>query len=156
MSARLSDLPLPERPHRLGDRPTFEAPEGLDDHASFAFGVDLYHAGCLWEAHEVWEGLWRGRERGSREAHALRGLIQAAAAGLKARAGRTRGVASLVAKAQVELAAAGARIELADWRVELGGFAAALERWESGGRTRKRTGSNSAPAPISVCLARPS
>ncbi len=25
----------------------------------FLRGIDLYHAGYLWEAHEAWEGLWK-------------------------------------------------------------------------------------------------
>ena len=150
MIERLGDLPLPAAAHRLGDRPSFEVPPDLDDRAAFAFGVDLFHAGCLWEAHEVWEGLWRGLERESRGAHALRGLIQAAAAGLKARAGRAAGVASLVAKALAELEAAGESVDLGGWRVDLADFAAALGEWAARGGQGPTEG-----APATLRVSRP-
>ena len=50
------------------------------------FGADLYHAGLLWEAHEVWEHRWR--QLTGREADRLRGRIQLAAAVLKMRRGQ--------------------------------------------------------------------
>jgi uncharacterized protein len=54
----------------------------------YLWGVDLYNAGYFWEAHEAWEGLWRAAEgRDDRQRRFLQGLIQCAAACLKAVAG---------------------------------------------------------------------
>ncbi len=131
---RLTKLPLPTVAFEPGaGRPTFEVPDGLDTTTAFALGADLYHAGCLWEAHEVWEGLWRGLPRDEPVARALRGLIQAAAAGLKARAGRRSGASSLAAKARGELAAAGARLELFGRELEAGRLAEDLAAWNAAG-----------------------
>lgn len=63
---------MTDRPYRgTGRRPRIEG-------GSFQDGVDLFHRGFWWEAHEVWEGLWR-RAAGD-EAELLQGLIQIAAA----------------------------------------------------------------------------
>jgi hypothetical protein len=66
----------------------------------FAAGVDLYHSGYLWEAHEAWEVVYRsGRDRAY-----VQGLIQMAAMLLKAHMGNEVGVARLYAKARANLA----------------------------------------------------
>lgn len=96
-------------------------------------GAALYHAGELWEAHEVWEHLWRELPREDPRARALRGLIQVAAAGLKAREGRAAGVASLTAKAAGELRAAGQDVELGGKRLETARLADELEAWCAAG-----------------------
>lgn len=56
------------------------------------FGVDLFNARFFWEAHEAWEGLWAACERTSVPAIFLQGLIQIAAALLKAHMGSAAGV----------------------------------------------------------------
>jgi predicted metal-dependent hydrolase len=91
--------------------------------------VDLLHAGCLWEAHEAWEGLWRAAVPGSAMAHGLRGLIQGAAAGVKARGARLAGARGLAAKACQELAQAGAVLELGAWRLDLARWRRELAAW---------------------------
>lgn len=51
---------------------------------SYLRGIDLYHNGYLWEAHEAWEALWRVAEDDSLEANFLQALILNAAAQIKA------------------------------------------------------------------------
>src|SRR4051794_9674841 len=50
-------------------------------------GLDLFNAGYFWEAHEVWEGLWKAAGRRGEAADFLKGLIRLAVAGLKQRQG---------------------------------------------------------------------
>lgn len=69
----------------------------------FRRGVDLYHAGYLWEAHEVWERLWKATDDPVRREF-IQGLIQLAAAQIKAQAGPPRGAAILRARARERLA----------------------------------------------------
>ncbi|AMV38543.1 DUF309 domain-containing protein [Planctomyces sp. SH-PL62] len=57
-------------------------------------GVDLFNAGCYWEAHEAWEPLWLAHGRRGPIAAVLQGLIKLAAAGVKVRQGRPGGVRS--------------------------------------------------------------
>jgi hypothetical protein len=64
----------------------------LDD---WLHGVDLFNAGFYWEAHEAWEGLWAACDRDSIPALFLQGLIQIAAALLKARLRSATGVRAL-------------------------------------------------------------
>ncbi len=59
------------------------------------YGIDLYHRGYLWEAHEAWEWLWQPLDRHSIEAKFYQGLILNAAAQLKVREGRIGGVRRL-------------------------------------------------------------
>ncbi len=95
------DLPLPRRPFRPGQglpRPelplaplpeppqrSWRAPGDVTPQARlhFRYAVDLFNAGCWWEAHEAWEGLWRRAARGTGLFHLLQGLILLAAAALK-------------------------------------------------------------------------
>jgi hypothetical protein len=98
---------LPGRdPHPTRDRsghsfglpepdPVHLAAERWRDNRDYLFGVDLYNHGYLWEAHEAWEGLWHAAKRDPVQAEHLQGLIQCAAACLKARMGQPRGVERL-------------------------------------------------------------
>ena len=86
------------RGHSYGTREITPAP--LDATAwqtstEYLWGVDLYNHGYPWEAHEAWEGLWRQAARGSLLHVHLQGLIQCAAAVVKALASTPAGVASL-------------------------------------------------------------
>jgi hypothetical protein len=66
--------------------------------------VDLYHAGYLWEAHEVWEAPWQlARGLNAYDAAFWQGLIWNAAAQLKLRSGRIRGARRLSEKAHAAL-----------------------------------------------------
>lgn len=70
------------------------------DCKAFLHGVDLFNHGYYWEAHEAWEGLWRAYPPESNAARLLQGLIKLAAAGVKAREGRARGVSRHAARAR--------------------------------------------------------
>jgi hypothetical protein len=58
----------------------------------YRYGIDLFNHGYYWEAHEVWESLWRAHARTEPIARFLQALIALAAAGVKQRQGRVRGV----------------------------------------------------------------
>jgi uncharacterized protein len=66
---------------------------------AFLRGVELFNAGYYWEAHEAWEGLWHAYGRHGASADVLKALIKLAAAGLKVREGRERGVCTHAARA---------------------------------------------------------
>ena len=65
------------------------------ENEDYLFGIDLYNHGYLWEAHEVWEGLWHAAKHDRLQADQLQGLIQCAAASLKIPMGQPRGLVSL-------------------------------------------------------------
>ncbi len=67
----------------------------LDD---WLYGIDLFNRFYFWEAHEVWEGLWAAVERESAPSLLLQGLIQIAAALLKAHMGVVLGARTLSAE----------------------------------------------------------
>jgi hypothetical protein len=71
------------------------APERWRECADYLYGVDLYNAGFLWEAHEVWEGLWHASKHDPLQADVLQGLIQCAAAALKVPMEQPGGLAKL-------------------------------------------------------------
>jgi predicted metal-dependent hydrolase len=88
--------------HLFGQTP--ESPPPLEsahwrDSRTYLRGVDLFNHGYYWEAHEVWEGLWRAAGRTGRTAVFLKALIKLAAAGVKVRQGQPRGIASHAAGA---------------------------------------------------------
>ncbi len=66
---------------------------------AYLLGCDLFNLGYYWEAHETWEGLWHACGRRGATAEFLKGMIKLAAAGVKAREGRPRGVARHTARA---------------------------------------------------------
>jgi hypothetical protein len=74
------------------------------DNDTYLHGIDLYHRGYYWEAHEAWEGLWRQVRRDEAEGLFLQGLILNSAAQLKAHMGAARGARSLSRSAEDRLA----------------------------------------------------
>jgi hypothetical protein len=88
---------VPGRTARPPDTPPL-APED-----AFLRGIDLYHAGFLWEAHEQWESVWRATEDPERRDF-LQGLVQIAASVLKSRMGNARGAKKLAGRAREHLA----------------------------------------------------
>jgi hypothetical protein len=72
--------------HSFGknDTPPAITHESWRESRAYLFGIDLYHNGYFWEAHESWEGLWRSAEEDSLEANFLQALILNSAAQLKA------------------------------------------------------------------------
>jgi len=57
----------------------------------YRYGIDLYHEGFAWEAHEAWESIWTTLAPDDPARHFLQGLIFLAAACLKVRTDRHRG-----------------------------------------------------------------
>lgn len=76
----------------------------LLENREFRWGVDLFNHHYFWEAHEVWEGLWKGADPDSSARHFLQGLIQCAGAALKASLGQARGCVRLRDKGLARLA----------------------------------------------------
>ena len=107
---RLTALPLPpyayvpgRSPHPIrhpaGHRyglptPVYAAldPQHWAASEPYRYGIDLFNHGYYWEAHEVWESLWRAHARTEPIARFLQALIALAAAGVKQRQDRVRGV----------------------------------------------------------------
>ena len=78
--------------------------------AAFQYALALHDSGFFWEAHEIWEAVWKAAPMNGRDRLALRALIQIANAGLKRRQGRLRAATRLVEEACAllkELAARG-------------------------------------------------
>ena len=70
-------------------------PQRWRENGDYRFGIDLYNFGYLWEAHEVWEGLWHQAKHDEVQADLLQGLIQCAAAALKVPMEQPGGLAKL-------------------------------------------------------------
>lgn len=88
---------------------TLEPTEPLDPYAPLQsemllFGIDLFHHGYYWEAHEAWEALWVAAGRKGPVAELLKALIKLAAAGVKMRQGLPEGVRSHAERARQHVA----------------------------------------------------
>ncbi len=89
-------------PGRSGARPAAHVHGAYDDAAlAFRWGVDLYNHGFAWEAHEVWEARWRAARGADRAL--LQGLIQCAAACVKAQLGVPEVAAGIARRAAARL-----------------------------------------------------
>lgn len=112
------ELNLPHRPYMPGqtERPPdalFEAVkrdlspamnvEELAASPAFRGGLAAFSARYYWEAHELWEGVWMCLPPAAAERHVMRGIIQLANAGLKARMGRPAAAARIRALARTAL-----------------------------------------------------
>ena len=90
--------PHPQRDkkgHMFGQREMEFVPitgDNWRESTRYLYGIDLYHNGYFWEAHEAWEGLWKAADDDSLEANFLQALILNAAAQLKAHTRRANGV----------------------------------------------------------------
>ncbi len=97
--------PLPAYAHRPGetqrpvDSPAFEvarrAPAKFSianwhENEAYLYGFVLFRGCYYWEAHEVWEAVWRSCRPNSRERHLVQGLIQLANGELKGMLGRVQ------------------------------------------------------------------
>lgn len=69
-------------------------PDNWQQSRQYQYAIDLFNHGYYWEAHEAWESLWHACGRKGATADFLKGLIKLAAAAVKHRAGRPKGVAS--------------------------------------------------------------
>lgn len=105
----------PAPPARPGPSEPSEPSEPLDSAGlaardDFRHGVDLFNHGFPWEAHEAWEPLWFTAPRERPERALLQGLIHAAAAIIKARAGAIGAARGLTDTACDYLGLAGAAV----------------------------------------------
>lgn len=100
----------PEAPRAVG------VDDSWEDCLAYLWGIDLYHAGFYWEAHEAWEGVWHAAGRQGVLADFLKGLIRLAAAGVKAREGRADGIRRHAARAGELFARVGSDWEHPDFR----------------------------------------
>jgi uncharacterized protein len=114
--------PAPREPASSIDLIDFGA---LASQGDFRHGVDLFNHGFPWEAHETWEPLWLAAPRDRPERALLQGLIHAAAAAIKARAGAIGAARGLTDSACDYLSLAGSAILAAS---EL---ASALRTWSN-------------------------
>lgn len=105
-------------------------PDRWEDCRTYLYGMDLFNRGYYWEAHEAWEGLWHASGRSGRMADFLKGLIALAAAGVKLREGRERGVRQHAARAQTLFEQLAGEIRAAETRY-LGLEPSALARYAS-------------------------
>lgn len=95
--------PFPPVAFISGRTPRPSDSPALPPEDAFLRGIDLYHAGYLWEAHEQWESVWRASSDPVQRDF-LQGLVQIAASVLKARSGNARGAAKLAKRARDHLA----------------------------------------------------
>lgn len=95
--------PLPSHAFVPGETPRPPDAPPLPPEQALLRGIDLYHAGFLWEAHEQWESVWRATADPERRDF-LQGLVQIAASVLKARMGNARGAEKLARRAREHLA----------------------------------------------------
>src|SRR5262245_26224216 len=77
-----TDRPAADGPHATPD-PVLLGAERWAEDSEYLWGGDLYNTGFFWEAHEVWEALWRAADHGDPQHAYLQGLIQCTAACLK-------------------------------------------------------------------------
>ena len=86
---------------RRGTRPDFVPGwefGTLPEDEVLARGADLFDRRMFWEAHEVWEEVWR-RRAGRADRDFLKGVIQAAAGLWHATQGNTTGAVSVISRA---------------------------------------------------------
>src|SRR5579885_1184506 len=102
---------------------------GRGESDRFLDGVRLFNRGRFFEAHEVWEELWRTSTGGMRMLY--QGLIQAAAALHHAQRGNRAGALAVWSKAKVKLELCPARfrgLSIARLRIELEDYLKAERR----------------------------
>jgi hypothetical protein len=119
-----------------GDGEAVAAPEdkpAWQRHPAFLWGLDLYNHGYPWEAHEVWETLWRQAPRGSAVREMLQALIQCAAAVVHAAAGRPAGQRRLAERALARLAAVHAAVGPRCLDIDVAGLAQGMRAFALAG-----------------------
>jgi uncharacterized protein len=72
--------------------------EAWESDEAYCYGAALCVRGFFWEAHEVWEAVWKACLPNSRERLFLQALIQLANAALKIRMGRQTAALRLLAQ----------------------------------------------------------
>lgn len=85
-------------------------PDDLAKSSAFSAAFDLFARRYYWEAHEMFEAVWIRLPPAGAERVLLRGLIQLANAGLKARMGRRAAAERILGLADAALAEAARRL----------------------------------------------
>lgn len=136
---------LPERefiPGR-GSKPALDtqlarylAAEHWRENEAYLWGADLYNHGYAWEAHEAWEALWRAAKHDRTQATFLQGLIQCAAARVKASMNDAQAAERVLARGLTRLSQVRAQqgdhymgLALARYLAEHGDSAACPKLW---------------------------
>lgn len=70
---------------------------------AWLYGVDLFNHWYFWEAHEVWEPVWKSLDKASPPGVFVQGLMRCAGALLKVHAGELEGVLAFWGQAEVRL-----------------------------------------------------
>lgn len=96
------------------------------------YGLDLFDHAYYWEAHEVWEQLWRRTDALDPRRQLLQGLIQAAASVLKGEMGQTWGARRLRDRAVLRLSRLGSAC-CRGYGIDSIAFIDDLERYHRGG-----------------------
>lgn len=104
-------------------------PEGWRENLAWRLGLDLFHAGFFWEAHEAWEPLWRRCPPHTAERALLRGLLQWAASGVQLAAGRMEAARRTAEKTLVTIAALQASGTVVCLGVDVSRLAVCLRRF---------------------------
>lgn len=78
-------------------------PECWFEDEVYRAGVDLFNRGYYWEAHEMWEAVWRGCDKSSTQGLFVQGLIQISAALLRWHMGTERGTRKLYEEGREKL-----------------------------------------------------
>lgn len=80
---------------------------GWRENEHYLHGIDLFENQYYWEAHEVWEDVWRQVPRGTSAREAVQGLILWSAAALKADSGHVAVAERMWGRACARFVAAG-------------------------------------------------
>lgn len=123
---------------KRGERSTFEVPwefGSLPEEEVLRRGGALFDDGMYWEAHEVWEEVWR-RRAGRPDRDFLKGLIQGAAGVWHLTQANYKGAVSVLGRAVAYLEP----YRPAREGVDVDALIAALERAADASREALRTG----------------
>ena len=94
--------------HSYGKEPRVVEPLDLERWGQcqpYLEGIELFNAGYYWEAHEVWEDVWKVVGRQGVVGELLQGLIKLSAVGVKVRQGKGNAARSLLKQAASHLRA---------------------------------------------------
>jgi|GEM_PF-2350913 predicted metal-dependent hydrolase len=110
-----------------------------DEVSHFAFGVQLFNQRKFFEAHEIWEKIWRSAEGDDKLF--LQGMIQAAAALIHTTSRNRRGAFSLYEKCCMKLKrlpAVWMKVDLERFRADLALYFEGLRRFSTLGDEPQR------------------
>jgi hypothetical protein len=117
-----------------------------ESEGAFQRGLDLFHRGAFYEAHEAWEEVWRACEDPESRT-LLKGLVQTAAALHHRARGAHRGAARVGAKALTHLDAGERRAPDLQIRSLIQWLRDMIDQESTRGRQRSKEGPLVPPAP---------